>query len=105
MQQRPKLGFTGWLKVSGILGIVLVAIVAAFFVAGFLLVIGLIAAGLFAAWSAITGRKNPLKNPFKGHNFAYVKRGGEWQDASGPKAPPSQPGVIQGDYESIDDKK
>ncbi len=101
MQQRPKLGLTGWLKVSGILGIVLVAIVAAFFIAGFLLVIGLVAAGLFAAWSAITGRKNPLK----AQRFTYFKRGGEWQDAGARSAQPSQPGVIQGDYEPLDDKK
>ena len=110
MQQAPKLGLMGWIKVAVILALVLVAIVAAFFFLGFLLVIGLVVAAVVAGWSAITGKPNPLRP----RGFVRMRRQGDWHDASdqGSQQGSHQgagnqagPRIIEGNFETLDEKK
>ena len=101
MQQLPKLGIMGWVKVLATIGLALLAIVAAFFFLGFLLVIGLVVAAIVAGWSAVTGRKpksfrsGPKVQSFHFTDFTNKQSSGQNRS----------PNIIEGDYETVDDKK
>ena len=61
MQELPRLGIMGWVKVIAVLALAAVAIVAAVIFLGFVLVIGLVASAIFAGWAALSGRRPKIK--------------------------------------------